>query len=50
MVAAKYLFDRGVRTAAVIGLLNMRPIRTHTDSFSQRFQQLGGDIVPVRPM
>jgi LacI family transcriptional regulator len=49
-LAAKYLYDCGARTAAVIGLLNTRPIRTRTDSFVQRFQQLGGDIVPVRPL
>lgn len=50
MIAAKYLYGLGARTAAVIGLLNTRPIRTRTDSFVQRFQQLGGDIVPVRPL
>ena len=50
VMAAKYLYDCGARTAAVIGLLNTRPLRTRTDSFVQRFQQLGGDIVPVRPL
>ena len=49
-LAAKYLYEYGARTAAVIGLLNTRPIRTRTDSFVQRFQQLGGDVVPVRPL
>ena len=50
LIAAHYLYERGVRTAAVIGLLNTRPIRTRTDSFVLRFQQLGGNIVPVRPL
>ena len=50
ILAAKYLHGLGARTAAVIGLLNTRPLRTRTDSFVQRFQQLGGQIVPVRPL
>lgn len=50
LIAAHYLYARGARTAAVVGLLNTRPIRTRTDSFTQRFQQLGGEIVQVRPL
>ena len=50
LLAAQYLHDCGARTAAVIGLLNTRPIRTRTDSFVLRFQQLGGSIVPMREL
>ncbi len=50
LLAAQYLYDCGARTAAVIGLLNTRPIRTRTDSFVLRFQQLGGSVVPMRPL
>jgi DNA-binding LacI/PurR family transcriptional regulator len=50
VIAAQYLYESGVRTAAVIGQLNTRPIRTRTDSFVLRFQQMGGNIVPMRPL
>ncbi len=50
LLAAQYLYEAGARNAAVIGLLNTRPIRTRTDSFVLRFQQLGGSVVPVRPL
>ena len=50
LIAAQYLYESGVRIAAVIGQLNTRPIRTRTDSFVLRFQQLGGDVVPMRPL
>lgn len=50
VLAAQYLFDAGARTGAIIGLLNTRPIRTRTDSFVLRFQQLGGSIVPMRDL
>lgn len=50
LLAAEYLHERGARVAAVIGLLNTRPIRTRTDSFVLRFQQLGGGIVPMREL
>jgi len=50
LLAAEYLYKLGSRNAAVIGLLNTRPIRTRTDSFVLRFQQLGGSVVPMRPL
>jgi DNA-binding LacI/PurR family transcriptional regulator len=49
-LAADYLYNLGSRNAAVVGLLNTRPIRTRTDSFVLRFQQLGGSVVPMRPL
>ena len=50
LLAAQYLYEAGARNAAVVGLLNTRPIRTRTDSFVLRFQQLGGSVMPGRPL